>query len=228
MEKNIIITDTSHNKIYQTYFELKKKLPPNFLKIKVFSSPKYALNKKPLLKMIENDKINIKNDKPSSIDKFINGKRNIYILSDKTIKFKNAKRQKMSDEQKYEEMLKKTLLTEKDKNIINNNNNEKNKINLDLNERQDDTFYQRYSFHPNIITDVQMKNNIYLPKIIDRMKYNVPRNERDKNGFHIEGIGIFNNNGNKKIKYDEKNDNYEINLNPNNLENDGNANENNY
>ena len=227
MEKNIIITDTSHNKIYQTYFELKKKLPPNFLKIKVFSSPKYALNKKPLLKMIENDKINIKNDKPSSIDKFINGKRNIYILSDKTIKFKNAKRQKMSDEQKYEEMLKKTLLTEKDKNII-NNNNEKNKINLDLNERQDDTFYQRYSFHPNIITDVQMKNNIYLPKIIDRMKYNVPRNERDKNGFHIEGIGIFNNNGNKKIKYDEKNDNYEINLNPNNLENDGNANENNY
>ena len=228
MEKNIIITDTSHNKIYQTYFELKKKLPPNFLKIKVFSSPKYSLNKKPLLKMIENDKINIKNDKPSSIDKFINGKRNIYILSDKTIKFKNAKRQKMSDEQKYEEMLKKTLLTEKDKNIINNNNNEKNKINLDLNERQDDTFYQRYSFHPNIITDVQMKNNIYLPKIIDRMKYNVPRNERDKNGFHIEGIGIFNNNGNKKIKYDEKNDNYEINLNPNNLENDGNANENNY
>ena len=228
MEKNIIITDTSHNKIYQTYFELKKKLPPNFLKIKVFSSPKYALNKKTLLKMIENDKIKIKNEKPSSIDKFINGKRNIYILSDKTIKFKNAKRQKMSDEQKYEEMLKKTLLTEKDKNIINNNNNEKNKINLDLNERQDDTFYQRYSFHPNIITDVQMKNNIYLPKIIDRMKYNVPRNERDKNGFHIEGIGIFNNNGNKKIKYDEKNDNYEINLNPNNLENDGNANENNY
>ena len=139
MEKNIIITDTSHNKIYQTYFELKKKLPPHFLKIKVFSSPKYALNKKPLLKMIENDKINIKNDKPSSIDKYMGGKKNIYILSDKTIKFKNAKRQKMSDEQKYEEMLKKTLLTEKDKNIINNNNNEKNKNINNINEQLKDS-----------------------------------------------------------------------------------------
>ena len=222
MEKNIIITDTSHNKIYQTYFELKKKLPPHFLKIKVFSSPKYALNKKPLLKMIENDKINIKNDKPSSIDKYMGGKKNIYILSDKTIKFKNAKKQKITDEQKYEEMLKKTLLTEKEKNII-MNKDEKNKINLDLIEREDDAFYQRYKFHPNIITDVQMKNNIYLPKIIDRMKYNVPRNERDKNGFHIEGIGIFNNNGNNKIKYDEKNDNYEISLKSNNLDNNGNV-----
>ena len=59
MEKNIAITDTSHNKIYQTYLELKKKLPQNFLKIKLFSSPKYTLNKKPILKKIENDKINI-------------------------------------------------------------------------------------------------------------------------------------------------------------------------
>jgi hypothetical protein len=172
--------------------------------------------------MIENDKINIKNDKPSSIDKYIGGKKNIYILSDKTIKFKNAKKQKITDEQKYEEMLKKTLLTEKEKNII-MNKDEKNKINLDLIEREDDAFYQRYKFHPNIITDVQMKNNIYLPKIIDRMKYNVPRNERDKNGFHIEGIGIFNNNGNNKIKYDEKNDNYEISLKSNNLDNNGNV-----
>jgi hypothetical protein len=61
-----------------------------------------------------------------------------------------------------------------------------------------------------------MKNNIYLPKIIDRMKYNIPRNERDKNGFHVEGIGIFSNN---KIKYDEKKENYEFNNN-NNKEND--------
>ena len=150
--------------------------------------------------MIENDKNNIKNDKPSSIDKFMGGKKNIYILSDKTI------------------MLKKTLLTEKEKNII-MNKDEKNKINLDLIEREDDVFYQRYKFHPNIITDVQMKNNIYLPKIIDRMKYNVPRNERDKNGFHIEGIGIFNNNSNNKIKYDKKNDNYEISPKSNNLDN---------
>ena len=60
MENNIILTDSSHNKIYQTYAELKKKIPPKLFKIKVFSSPKYNLDKKPILKKIENDKINPK------------------------------------------------------------------------------------------------------------------------------------------------------------------------
>ena len=225
MEKNIAITDTSHNKIYQTYLELKKKLPQNFLKIKLFSSPKYTLNKKPILKKIENDKINInyKYDKPSSVDKFINGNRNIYILSDKTIKLKNIKKKTIPNEHKYEEIMKKTLLTEKDKNTI-NNNYEKSKNNNEMIDDSEDALYQGYNFHSSIVTDVQMKNNIYLPRIIDRMKYNVPRNERDKYGFHVEGVGIFNNN---KIKYDEKNDNYEININGNNLENNENYNKNN-
>ena len=225
MEKNIAITDTSHNKIYQTYLELKKKLPQNFLKIKLFSSPKYTLNKKPILKKIENDKINInyKYDKPSSVDKFINGNRNIYILSDKTIKLKNIKKKTIPNEHKYEEIMKKTLLTEKDKNTI-NNNYEKSKNNNEMIDDSEDALYQGYNFHSSIVNYVQMKNNIYLPRIIDRMKYNVPRNERDKYGFHIEGVGIFNNN---KIKYDEKNDNYEININGNNLENNENIHENN-
>ena len=225
MEKNIAITDTSHNKIYQTYLELKKKLPQNFLKIKLFSSPKYTLNKKPILKKIENDKINInyKYDKPSSVDKFINGNRNIYILSDKTIKLKNIKKKTIPNEHKYEEIMKKTLLTEKDKNTI-NNNYEKSKNNNEMIDDSEYALYQGYNFHSSIVTDVQMKNNIYLPRIIDRMKYNVPRNERDKYGFHVEGVGIFNNN---KIKYDEKNDNYEININGNNLENNENIHENN-
>jgi hypothetical protein len=41
------------------------------------------------------------------------------------------------------------------------------------------------------------------------MKYNLPRNERDKNGFLVEGVGVFSNN---RIKYDEINDRYEINI----------------
>ena len=225
MEKDIILTDISHNKIYQTYAELKKKLPPKLFRIKVFSSPKYNLDKKPILKKIENDKINInyKYDKPSSVDKFINGNRNIYILSDKTIKLKNIKKKTIPNEHKYEEIMKKTLLTEKDKNTI-NNNYEKSKNNNEMIDDSEDALYQGYNFHSSIVTDVQMKNNIYLPRIIDRMKYNVPRNERDKYGFHVEGVGIFNNN---KIKYDEKNDNYEININGNNLENNENIHENN-
>ena len=215
MENNIVITDNSHNKIFQTYAELKRKLPPNFLKIKVFSTPKYSLNKKPILKKIESDTITVPNkyEKPLSIEKFINGSKKIYILSNKTYKLKNAKNLKKinSNEQKYEEMFKKTLLTEKDKSLIHNTEKNQNN-NFDLFENSNDSGYNPYYFHSNPITDVQMKNNIYLPKIIDRMKYNIPRNERDKNGFHVEGIGIFSNN---KIKYDEKKENYEFNNNSN-------------
>lgn len=227
MENNILITDNSHNKIFQTYAELKRKLPPHFLKIKVFSTPKYTLNKKPILKKIEYDTINsnynYRHEKPSSIDKIINGSKNIYILSDKTIKLKNSKNNKKiySNEQKYDEMMKKTLLTEKEKENKKEKEKEKNNndnpINLEFIEKYGDLGYYGYNFRSSPISDVQMKSNIYLPKIIDRMKYNIPRNERDKNGFHIEGIGIFSNN---KVKYDEKNDNYEIFTNNDDKEND--------
>ena len=46
MENNILLTDNSHNKIFQTYAELKKQLPPTFFKMKVLSTPKYNLDKK--------------------------------------------------------------------------------------------------------------------------------------------------------------------------------------
>lgn len=41
------------------------------------------------------------------------------------------------------------------------------------------------------------------------MKYSLPRSERDRGGFLVEGVGIFSNN---RIKYDELNDRYEINI----------------
>ena len=40
------------------------------------------------------------------------------------------------------------------------------------------------------VSDVDMKKNIYLPKIIDRMKYNVPRNLRNNQGLIIIGKNI--------------------------------------
>ena len=55
-----------------------------------------------------------------------------------------------------------------------------------------------------------MKTNIYLPKIIDRMKYILPRNERERNGLLVEGVGIF---SNHVIRDDYINDKYEININ---------------
>ena len=80
METNIIITDNSHNHIYQTYAELKKKLPPKFFKIKVFSTPKYNIDKKPILKKIENDKKNQKN-KNNNINKKINRNNSESLLN---------------------------------------------------------------------------------------------------------------------------------------------------
>ena len=216
MDKNILITDYSHNRIYQTYSELKKKLPPSFFKMKVFSTPKYNIKPKPLLKKIENDKNSIlqKVEKPLSINKFINGNQNIYILSNKTINLKNQRNMRKINcgDNKYSEMMKKTLLTEKDKNFNSNNNSNTQVENISYDEieylpifQQNDV--QPYYFHSSSIKDSNMKNNIYLPKIIDRMKYSIPRNERDKNGFHIEGIGIFPNN---KAKYDDIKQNIDI------------------
>ena len=42
---------------------------------------------------------------------------------------------------------------------------------------------------------------------MDRMKYSIPRNQREKNGFLVKGKAIFSN----KIKSDERKNNNEIN-----------------
>ena len=204
MEKDIILTDTSHNKIYQTYAELKKKLPPKLFRIKVFSSPKYNLDKKPILKKIENDKINPKSQKHNILQ--IKGK-NIYILSNKTINLKKPKDLKPLNFNEYDYIIKKNLLDDSsDKNSRNNSDSYRNFIE-GLEEPAEEMEPQPYYFHSSLVTDAQMKNNIYLPKIMDRMKYSVPRGEREKNGFLVKGKAIFSN----KRSHDEYKNNYEIN-----------------
>ena len=203
MEKDIILTDISHNKIYQTYAELKKKLPPKLFKIKVFSSPKYNLDKKPILKKIENDKINPKSQKHNILQ--IKGK-NIYILSNKTINLKKHKNLKPLNFNEYDYIIKKNLLDDSsDKNSRNNSDSYRNFIE-GLEEPAEEMEPQPYYFHSSLVTDAQMKNNIYLPKIMDRMKYSIPRGEREKNGFLIKGKALF---SHKKI-HDEHKNNYEI------------------
>ena len=66
---------------------------------------------------------------------------------------------------------------------------------------------QPYYFHSNAVNDAQLKNNIYLPKIMDRIRFAIPRNEREKNGFVVEGRALFSNKGNYD---DEFKMNYEI------------------
>ena len=203
MEKDIILTDISHNKIYQTYAELKKKLPPKLFRIKVFSSPKYNLDKKPILKKIENDKINQKSQKHNILQ--IKGK-NIYILSNKTINLKKPKDLKPLNFNEYDYIIKKNLLDDSsDKNSRNNSDSYRNFIE-GLEEPAEEMEPQPYYFHSSLVTDAQMKNNIYLPKIMDRMKYSIPRGEREKNGFLIKGKALFSH----KKNHDEHKNNYEI------------------
>ena len=204
MEKDIILTDTSHNKIYQTYAELKKKLPPKLFKIKVFSSPKYNLDKKPILKKIENDKVNLKQQR-HNLD-LIKGK-NIYILSNKTINLKKPKNLKPLNFNELDYIIKKNLLGDDFEKNSRNNTEAYQSFLAGLEEPAEETEPQPYYFHSNVVSDAQMKNNIYLPKIMDRMKYSVPRGEREKNGFLVKGKAIFSN----KRSHDEYKNNYEIN-----------------
>ena len=204
MENNIRITDSSHNKIYQTYAELKKKLPTKLFKIKVLSSPKYSLDKKPILTKIENNKINP--TKPKYSD-FQTKYKNIYLLSNKTINLKKPKILKPINSREYDEVIKKNLLGEKDEKSSRNNTDTYKNFLSGLEEPAEEMEPQHYYFHSSVVKDSQMKNNIYLPKIMDRMKYSIPRNEREINGFLLEGKSIFSN----KNKNDEYKNNYENN-----------------
>ena len=211
MENNILITDKSHKRIFDTYKELKKKLPTKLFKMKVLSTPKFNFDKKPILKKIENDELNsIKlREKPIGMSKYNQGSQKIYILSNKTISLKQKHLKTLySDEHKNGRILKNTLLKEKSKLIKNNteqNGNDDN--NIESIENQE---FLGYNFRSHTINDSNMKTNIYLPKIIDRMKYILPRNERERNGLLVEGVGVFSNHA---IRYNNINDKYEININ---------------
>ena len=211
MEKNILITDKSHKRIFDTYKELKKKLPTKLFRMKVFSTPKFNFDKKPILKKIENDEINsIKlREKPIGMSKYSQGSQKIYILSNKTISLKQKHLKTLySDDYKNGKILRNTLLKEKSKFIKNNieqNGDYDNNI-----ESLGNQEFLGYNFRSHTINDSNMKTNIYLPKIIDRMKYILPRNERERNGLLVEGVGIF---SNHVIRDDYINDKYEININ---------------
>ena len=202
MENNILITDNSHNKIFQTYAELKKKLPSTFFRMKVLSTPKYNLDKKPLLKKIENEKKN--KNRNNHMNKFLQlQNKNIFILSNKTINLKKPKNLKPIISHDYDEVIKKNLLLDKfDKNLRNNTEALQNFLE-GLEEPAEEMEVQHYYFHSSVVKDAQMKNNIYLPRIVERMKYSIPRSQREKNGFLVEGKGIFNN----RLAYDESKNN---------------------
>ena len=200
MENNILLTDNSHNKIFQTYAELKKQLPPTFFKMKVLSTPKYNLDKKPILKKIEYDKKNQKSHKNNFLQL---QNKNIYILSNKTINLKKPKILKPIISHEYDEIIKKNLVLDKSDKTSRNDTDVLQNFLVGLEEPVEEMETQHYYFHSSVVKDAQMKNNIYLPRIVERMKYSIPRSQREKNGFLVEGKGIFNN----RLAYDESKNN---------------------
>ena len=188
MENNILLTDNSHNKIFQTYAELKKQLPPTFFKMKVLSTPKYNLDKKPILKKIEYDK---KNQKSHGNNFLQLQNKNIYILSNKTINLKKPKILKPIISHEYDEIIKKNLVLDKSDKTSRNDTDVLQNFLAGLEEPVEEMETQHYYFHSSVVKDAQMKNNIYLPRIMERMKYSIPRFERDKNGFLVQGKSIF-------------------------------------
>ena len=188
MENNILLTDNSHNKIFQTYAELKKQLPPTFFKMKVLSTPKYNLDKKPILKKIEYDKKNQKSHKNNFLQL---QNKNIYILSNKTINLKKPKILNPIISHEYDEIIKKNLVLDKSDKTSRNDTDVLQNFLAGLEEPVEEMETQHYYFHSSVVKDAQMKNNIYLPRIMERMKYSIPRFERDKNGFLVQGKSIF-------------------------------------
>ena len=60
-------------------------------------------------------------------------------------------------------------------------------VNCDTKMKRNKGMYNSFS-----VNDIDMKKNIYLPRIIDRMKYSVPRNLRNNQGLIILGMNANN------------------------------------
>ena len=130
------------------------------------------------------------------------------MLSNKTFNLKKIKNIKPINTHEYDFVIKKNLLKDINEKYFGNETENYQNFLAGLEDPAEEMEPQHYYFHSNVVNDAQMKNNIYLPKIMDRMRYSIPRNERDKNGFLVEGKALFS----KRVNHnDEFKINYEIN-----------------
>ena len=188
------ISQQLHEKVFETYNSLKKVIPKNILKIQVLKNQRYPIIKSTIIKEIENDIIN-KNKKFLSSSQKIN----IFYNENQLTKSKNlsTSNKKIENKNTNTPEIKKIFVQNQNKNdslqnseiITFKNFREKNLktlgVNCDRKLKRNKGIYNSFS-----VSDVDMKKNIYLPKIIDRMKYNVPRNLRNNQGLIIIGKNI--------------------------------------
>jgi hypothetical protein len=188
------ISQQLHEQVFETYNSLKSLLPKQLLKIQVLKNQRYSINKPTIMKEIEKDIINKNKNFLSSSQKiniFYNENQLLRTKKITVLKRKNEKRKSnISEINKY-------MNKNRKQNISLQNNEihtfkdfrEKNMkllgVKCDIKLKRSRGMYNSFS-----VSDVDMKKNIYLPKIIDRMKYNVPRNLRNNQGLIIIGKNI--------------------------------------
>jgi hypothetical protein len=193
----------SHEYIFQTYQELKRILPPEFFKMKVLEKQKYPTKKNIIINEIE------KNYKRSDINlkkKVFSSSQNINIFynsKEEEAKKKNIlpKIKQINNENNNSVQLKTKKQTNIKTNPLFDNNSsieiityrnfrEKNMkmigINCDNKLKRQKGLFNSFS-----VNDIDMKKNLYLPRIIDRMKYSMPRNIRNNKGFIVKGNNVY-------------------------------------
>ena len=188
------ISQELHEQVFETYNSLKTILPKQLLKIQVLKNQRYSINKPTIMKEIEKDIISKNKNYLSSSQKI-----NIYYNENqllKTKKIATLKKKKENRKSNISEINKFMNKNPKQINSLQNNEihtykdfREKNMkilgVRCDIKLKRNRGMYNSFS-----VSDVDMKKNIYLPKIIDRMKYNVPRNLRNNQGLIIIGKNI--------------------------------------
>ena len=194
------ISEQLHEHIFQTYNHLKTILPKQLLKMKVLKKQRYPITKASIMQEIEKDILN-KNKNLLSAQKInIFYKENPKKSSNiprlcKKIQIKSNKMEGEKSNSPESERLKLTN-NKRDLSSFDNNENvtfknfrEKNMkilgVKCDIKIKRHKGLYNSFS-----VNDVDMKKNIYLPKIIDRMKYNIPRTLRNNQGLILLGNGV--------------------------------------
>ena len=206
-------TIDNHKNIFNLYKELKQILPIGYIKTRVSRGQKYAIQKQSILTRLEKEK-NKEIITPSKITKNLFYNRNIYIFAGE-----NEKKDFLSKIQKFNNPSKVISINNNENdtmNISDNSiNNNKNKINIlknyltntnNLNTLSEKEFFSdrtnnKVKYRSSTINNCFMKNNIFLPSITHRIKNNLPRYNRQSDGFLLKGMGrtYF-----KNLKYKEK------------------------
>lgn len=170
-----ITINNNHKNIYRTYKELNKLMPHNYLKIKVLPSKKYKLPNINIIDIIET-KYN-----PSIItNKIERPKKNIYLFSSEL-----TESNYISEKSSLKDLI---LIRKSRKNTTRNKSNIKDDNHSEIiNSITNDCTRRKGFFNSKGINNFYLRNNIRLPEITQRMKYKIPRNEREKKGLKIIG-----------------------------------------